>query len=317
MNCLCCGKQIKDNGGDSGWHKTCIKNFFATAAIPEIEISNSVLEELAKESSNKGYTVPGVQKKISLHLSKEDSPRLTVVNYPAGYILKPQVKEFRALPESEHLVMSMADKAKISTVPHALIKSKDSYAYITKRIDRNFLEENKVEKVAMEDFCQLDLRLTQDKYKGSYERCGKIIKRYSYSYGLDITELFFRLVFSFIVGNSDMHLKNFSLIESKSGSGEYHLSPAYDLLPVNVVMPEDNEEFALPMNGKKINIRRSDFLAFADGCGIAKPAAEKMIGQLVSMKPDFDKMCHESLLPQDMKEALAELMSKRVSALKL
>ena len=316
MNCLCCGKPIKDNNESTGWHKTCIKKFFTTAVIPEIEITDSVLEELAKESTNKGYTIPGVQKKLSLHLSKEVYPRLTVVNYPTGYILKPQVKEFRALPEAEHLVMSMADKAKIRTVPHALVKSKDSYAYITKRIDRVFSKDSNVKLIAMEDFCQLDLRLTQDKYKGSYERCGNIIKKYSSRSGLDMTELFYRLVFSFIVGNSDMHLKNFSLIESEYGSGEYHLSPAYDLLPVNVIMPEDKEEFALPINGKKRNIHRKDFLIFAAGCGIAKLAAEKMIEQLISMVPIFIEMCCNSLMPQDMKEAFIELVDKRVSALR-
>ncbi|EMB26573.1 HipA domain-containing protein [Treponema denticola] len=316
MNCLCCGKPIKDNNESTGWHKTCIKKFFTTTVIPEIEITDSVLEELAKESTNKGYTIPGVQKKLSLHLSKEVYPRLTVVNYPTGYILKPQVKEFRALPEAEHLVMSMADKAKIRTVPHALVKSKDSYAYITKRIDRVFSKDSNVKLIAMEDFCQLDLRVTQDKYKGSCERCGNIIKKYSSRSGLDMSELFYRLVFSFIVGNSDMHLKNFSLIESESGSGEYHLSPAYDLLPVNVIMPEDKEEFALPINGKKRNIHRKDFLIFAAGCGIAKLAAEKMIEQLVSMTPVFIEMCRNSLMPQDMKEAFIELVDKRVSALR-
>ena len=238
------------------------------------------------------------------------------MNYPTGYILKPQVKEFRALPEAEHIVMSMADKAKIRTVPHALVKSKDSYAYITKRIDRVFSKDSNVKLIAMEDFCQLDLRLTQDKYKGSYERCGNIIKKYSSRSGLDMSELFYRLVFSFIVGNSDMHLKNFSLIESESGSEEYHLSPAYDLLPINVIMPEDKEEFALPINGKKRNIHRKDFLTFAAGCGIAKLAAEKMIGQLVSMEPVFIDMCCNSLMPQDMKEAFIELVDKRVSVLR-
>ena len=316
MNCLCCGKPIKDNNESSGWHKTCIKKFFTTAVIPEIEITDSVLEELAKESTNKGYTIPGVQKKLSLHLSKEVYPRLTVVNYPTGYILKPQVKEFRAFPEAEHIVMSMADKVKIRTVPHALVKSKDSYAYITKRIDRVFSKDSNVKLIAMEDFCQLDLRLTQDKYKSSYERCGNIIKKYSSRSGLDMSELFYRLVFSFIVGNSDMHLKNFSLIESESGSGEYHLSPAYDLLPVNVIMPEDKEEFALPINGKKRNIHRKDFLIFAADCGIAKLAAEKMIEQLISMVPVFIDMCCNSLMPQDMKEAFIELVDKRVSALR-
>lgn len=315
MNCLCCGKPLKENSNNIGWHKACIKRFFTTTVLPEIEITDTALETLAEECTNKGYTVPGVQKKLSLHLSKEVHPRLTVVNYPTGYILKPQVKEFRALPESEQLVMCMADKAGIATVPHALVKSGDSYAYITKRIDRIFSNKASVEMLAMEDFCQLDLRLTQDKYKGSYERCGKIIKQYSSVSGLDMTELFYRLVFSFIVGNSDMHLKNFSLIEKVSASGNYHLSPAYDLLPVNVIMPEDKEQFALPMNGKKINIHRKDFLVFADGCGISKLSAEKMIERLVSMAPTFTEMCNASLLPQNMKEALAELIDRRVSAL--
>lgn len=316
MNCLCCGKPLKDNGENIGWHKACIKRFFTTTVIPEIEITDLTLETLAEESTNKGYTVPGVQKKLSLHLSKETHPRLTVVNYPTGYILKPQVKEFRALPEAEQLVMCMADKAGIATVPHALVKSGDSYAYITKRIDRVFADKSRTQMLAMEDFCQLDLRLTQDKYKGSYERCGKIIKQYSSASGLDITELFYRLVFSFIVGNSDMHLKNFSLIETETGSGKYHLSPAYDLLPVNVIMPEDKEQFALPMNGKKTNIRRKDFLVFADGCGITKSSAEKMIERLISMTSEFIKMCDDSFIPKDMKESLKELINARVSVLK-
>lgn len=316
MNCLCCGKPLKDNDQNIGWHKACIKRFFTTTVIPEIEITDLTLETLAEESTNKGYTVPGVQKKLSLHLSKETHPRLTVVNYPTGYILKPQVKEFRALPEAEQLVMCMADKAGIATVPHALVKSGDSYAYITKRIDRVFADKSRTQMLAMEDFCQLDLRLTQDKYKGSYERCGKIIKQYSSASGLDITELFYRLVFSFIVGNSDMHLKNFSLIETETGSGKYHLSPAYDLLPVNVIMPEDKEQFALPMNGKKTNIRRKDFLVFADGCGITKSSAEKMIKRLISMTSEFIKMCDDSFIPKDMKESLKELINARVSVLK-
>ena len=130
-----------------------------------------------------------------------------------------------------------------------------------------FLPAGGREKRAMEDFCQLDEMLTQDKYKGSYERCAKLIKKYSSIPALDMAELFLRLVFSFAVGNSDMHLKNFSLIETAPESGVYVLSPAYDLLSVNLVMPEDKEQFALPMNGKKTNLRRKDFLIFADTAG--------------------------------------------------
>lgn len=314
MNCFCCGKPLKTEN-DNGWHKACIKRFFGTAHIPEIEIDEKTLEFLAAQSTSKGLTVPGVQKKLSLHLSSDNNnPRLTLVNYPTGYILKPQVKEFECLPEAEQLVMTMADATGISTVPHALIKSGDNLAYITKRIDRIF-GKTEIKMLAMEDFCQLDLRVTADKYKGSYERCAKVIGKYSSQIGLDMAELFMRLVFSFVVGNSDMHLKNFSLIETNEASNTYVLSPAYDLLPVNVIMPEDTEEFALALNGKKTHIRKKDFFVFAEECGISKASAEKMIAKIVSMKPKYIDMCNDSLLPDHLKERFAQLIEQRCKVL--
>lgn len=314
MNCYCCGKPLKTSD-INGWHKACIKRFFNTGTIPDIEIDNQTLEEIAKENTNKGITVPGVQKKLSLHLhSENNSPRLTLVNYPTGYILKPQVEEFECLPEAEQLVMSMADISGISTVPHALVKNKNDFAYITKRVDRVF-NKNAFHMLAMEDFCQLDLRLTEDKYRGSYERCAKVIEKYSSQPKLDMTELFMRLVFSFVSGNSDMHLKNFSLIETSEASGIYVLSPAYDLLPVNVIMPEDKEETALALNGKKRNIRKNDFLIFADECSISRKSAEKMIAKIVSLKSDYQKMSENSYLPQHMKESFSELIETRCRVL--
>ena len=314
MNCLCCGKPLK-NPSETGWHNNCIKRFFGTSVLPEIDITASGLEWIASESVSKGYTVPGVQKKLSLHLfSDRKAPRLTLVNYPTGYILKPQVEDYPFMPESEYLVMSMADVCKIPTVPHALIRSGNTLAYITKRVDRIFTKDH-VACRAMEDFCQLDLRLTKDKYRGSYERCSKVIDRYSSQRQLDQTELFLRLVFCFLTGNSDMHLKNFSLIETEEGSGEYILSPAYDLLPVNLIMPQDREEFALPMNGKKVNIRRKDFLQFAETCHIPREAAERMIRFLLSKKELFLKMNRESYLPEDMKERFCDLIEQRSAAL--
>lgn len=117
MNCLCCGKPLR-TPSVTGWHKACIKLFFGTEELPEIMIDDKTLQLLAIETIHKGFTVPGVQKKLSLHLvSESNKPRLTLVNYPTGYILKPQVAEYEALPESEQLIMSMADVAGISTVP--------------------------------------------------------------------------------------------------------------------------------------------------------------------------------------------------------
>lgn len=315
MRCLCCGKTLS-TPNETGWHKACIKRFFGTTELPEIDINNETLNLLATETTNKGFTVPGVQKKLSLHLVSDGSkPRLTLVNYPTGYILKPQVEEFEALPESEQLIMEMADMAGISTVPHALIKGSGGLAYITKRVDRNLTKDN-IEMLAMEDFCQLDLRLTEDKYRGSYERCAKIIKKYSSRIGIDVTEFYIRLVFCFIVGNSDMHLKNFSLIETTEGSQEYVLSPAYDLLPVNANLPEDKEQFALTMNGKKMHILKGDFLKFASTCDIPRKTAIKLIQNLVSYTPKWLKMCDDSILPDDLKERLRQIIIERTEVLK-
>ena len=310
--CLCCGKPLKTETAH-GWHAACVKRFFGTSKFPDIDVSEETLNRLVVESTNKGLTVPGVQKKLSLHLTTGDTPRLTLVNYPTGYILKPQTEEYKALPEMEYLVMQMAQASGIKTVPYALIRlhaQQDAYAYITKRIDRE-----KGQMLAMEDFCQLDGRLTQDKYRGSYERCGKIVARYSDNAGLDSTELFLRVVFSYAVGNSDMHLKNFSLIETTEGSGRYVLSAAYDMLSTNVVIPADKEQLALTINGKKQNIRKKDFFTFAQTMGISDKPASKMIAKIVKMKDTYISMCRDSYMPDDMKLALENLICQRMEKL--
>lgn len=310
--CLCCGKVLR-NDTESGWHNSCIKSFFGTKKLPDIDVSKEVLNQIAIDNTNKGFTVPGVQKKLSLHLSQEDNPRLTLVNYPTGYILKPQTDEYPALPEMEYLIMQMAEISGIKTVPFALLRlpSQDNaFAYITKRIDRK-----DGQMLAMEDFCQLDGRLTEDKYRGSYERCGKIISAYSENEGLDMTELFIRVVFSFAVGNSDMHLKNFSLIETDDKTQKYILSSAYDMLSTNVVIPADKEQLALTINGKKQNIRRKDFLIFAETIGISEKSAEKMIDKIVRLKDKYITMCKESYMPDDMKYSLEALIEQRISIL--
>jgi len=316
MTCFCCGKPLSEADGTGGWHKSCIKRFFGTTKLPSLDISDEVLLDLAKESTNKGITVPGVQKKLSLHLTDERNPRLTLVNYPTGNILKPQTAEYSSLPEAEYLVMQMARVTGIKTVPFALLRMNGQFAYITRRIDRPCVKKGAVGCLAMEDFCQLEGRLTADKYKGSYERCAKVIETYSASAGLDTAELFLRVVFSYAVGNSDMHLKNFSLIETAEGSERYVLSDAYDMLPVNVILPADTEQMALTLNGKKRNLHKNDFLTFADTCGLVRASAEKMIAKIVSMEETYLSMCRESYLPDDMKEALRGFIGERIAMLK-
>ena len=323
MKCLCCGKPFSAGASEqelqTGWHSRCVRDFFGTSVLPDIDLSEETLKRIADESTGRGYTVPGVQKKISLHLSAVPGcPRLTLVDYPSGYILKPQTVLYPALPEAEYLVMQMARHTGISTVPFALIRTgSDSFAYITKRIDRILptRKEPVLKLLAMEDFCQLDQRLTEDKYRGSYERCARVIEQYSQRKGLDLSELFLRIVFSFVSGNSDMHLKNFSLIETAPSGGNYVLSPAYDLLPVSIVDPDDEEQMALPLNGKKRNLRRNDFLKYAGSVGLNREAAVRMIRRVASMKVEYLELCLNSYLPADMKERFARLIEQRTEKL--
>ncbi len=321
MNCLYCNKPLTEKHSleehTNQWHKKCVKAFFDTTKLPQLDISAEQLKLIAIESTNKGYTVPGVQKKLSLHLTQETTPRLTLVNYPTGYILKPQTEEYETLPEAEYLVMQMAKLSGIRTVPFALIKLNEQdtfFAYITKRIDRVQTKDG-LQMYAMEDFCQLEERLTNDKYKGSYERCAKVISKYSSRVGFDLSELFLRLVFCFIVGNSDMHLKNFSLIETMPASGEYALSSAYDLLPVNAVLPEDTEQFALTMNGRKRKLKRKDFLLFAKSIGLNEKTAEKIISDIIKLQAKYLALCDEAYLSASMKNKIKEIILERIQIL--
>jgi serine/threonine-protein kinase HipA len=319
LKCLFCGQPIKDSSSnaevENGWHDRCTKSFFGTNTMPALDISEGQLLELADAAVNQGLTVSGVQKKLSLNLYGDADPRLTIVDYPTGFILKPQSKEYGSLPEFEDLAMRLADMAGIKTVPHALIKMNGEYAYITRRIDRD-IKSDGVRLYAMEDFCQLSNRLTQDKYKGSYESCGRVIRKYSTRPGLDLSELFLIVVFSFIIGNSDMHLKNFSLIETEPANRHYCLSRAYDMLPVSIIIPADAEQLALTLNGKKSNIRRNDFVKFAENCSISIKYANAMMNKLCSMRDDFLMQCNQSFLSDELKTKTKELIVQRTEVIR-
>lgn len=314
IRCLCCNQVIANPTEYERkvlWHEKCIKSFFGTKQLPELDCTGEELERLANLSVNKGFTVPGVQKKLSLHLENgEKASRLTIVDYPTGFILKPQSEEYAFLPEAEFLVMKMAETVRIKAVPNALIRLDGKYAYITKRIDRA-----NGQLYAMEDFCQLSGRMTADKYRSSYENCAKVVKKYADKTGLELTELFYRLLFCFITGNSDMHLKNFSLIEDQPGSRRFSLSPVYDMLPVNLILPADREQMALSLHGKKRNIKRKDFLLLAENMGIHEKAAAGMIRKMLSYRHVLIDEVKISYLSDEMKEKLAELIEERSEVL--
>ena len=239
--CLYC--YLPFTGTETDFHSACSKKFFGLSNPPELPYTESQMEELAKQVVRSSVTVPGVQPKISLDLSKShnknEPKRFTIVGLWGEYILKPPTQNYPQLPEVEDLTMHLAEIAKIKTVPHSLIRLKSgSLAYITGRVDRT-----KNTKLHMEDMCQLTERLTEEKYNGSYEQVAKTILKYSKNPGLDVVNFFEQLVFSFLTGNADMHLKNFSLIKmNRMDNSGYVLSPGYDMLSTVLVNPADKEE---------------------------------------------------------------------------
>jgi serine/threonine-protein kinase HipA len=265
-NCFFCYQPIET--GD--YHPACSKKFFGTSQVPILELDQEKLNQLAQITVNERLALTGVQPKISLSLNAEKGKkRLTLVGLWGDYILKPQSPDFACMPEVEDLTMHLARLFKIETAAHALIRtSTGDLAYITKRFDRV-----KGKKVHVEDLCQLSELLTEQKYKSSYERVGKIIKQYATNSGLDAIKYFRLVLFSFLTGNNDMHLKNFSLMHTEKG---ILFSPAYDLLNVNLIYPDDKEDLALTLGGRKRKVKRSDFDQFAMSLGIIETVRDNI-----------------------------------------
>lgn len=155
MRCFYCGREIGAEASpaerNSKWHSKCSGRFFGVSEVPDIQLDEKTLETFTEKSIKGRVTVPGVQKKISLGFSGGQKDRLTMIGYPAGFILKPRTDEYAELPEFEHLAMRMAESAGIKTVPYALVESGGEMAYITKRIDRS--HKGSCALLAMEDFC--------------------------------------------------------------------------------------------------------------------------------------------------------------------
>ena len=253
QRCLYCYQPLEQ--GQTDFHPQCSKKLFGTTTPPELPYTKDDIESLALEVVRSQVTVTGVQPKLSVDLEKEANgkKRFTIVGLWGKYILKPQTELYVNLPENEDLTMHLATMVNIKTVPHSLIRFKDgSLAYITKRIDRD----KKKGKIPMEDMCQLTEKLTEQKYKGSHEQIAKIIMLHSAYPVLDLLTYFEVLLFCYLTGNADMHLKNFSLYKP---ANEYILAPAYDLLSTKLVLPDDIDELALTLNARKRKLKKSDF----------------------------------------------------------
>ena len=306
--CLYCYKELGKDEKD--FHKACSRKMFGTKDVPELSYTRKDLNDLARQVIRSQTTLTGVQAKLSLDINKGTAgvtDRFTIVGLWGRYILKPQTDRFASLPEVEDLTMHLAELAKIRVVPHSLIRFADGeLCYITRRIDRT----EKGEKLPMEDMCQLTERLTEHKYKGSYEQIAKAIQRFSSVPKLDLVNYWEQVVFSWITGNADMHLKNFSLYSTVKGN--YTLTPAYDMLSTALVMPEDTEELALALNGKKRKLKKPDFITAMQASGLEEKVIENIFRKFLKVKDKWFAFIELSFLPDDMKERYKGIIDEKL-----
>lgn len=305
--CLFCYQPLSKREID--FHAACSKKIFGVKTPPVLPYAEENIAELAREIIQTQTTVTGVQPKLSLHLASAEHPdlarRFTIVGMWGGYILKPPSPHYPQLPEVEDLTMHLAAIAKIRVVPHSLIRMGSGHlAYITKRIDRV-----KKQKLHMEDMCQLTGRLTEDKYHASYEQIAKTILKYSINPGLDVVNFFEEVLFSFLTGNADMHLKNFSLLHQPPSGPT--LSPAYDLVATTLVNPADDEDLALTLNGKKKKIKRDDFLAAFKTGSLESKQIENIFKKMTKARPKWQEFIHISFLNEKMKKKYRALVEER------
>jgi serine/threonine-protein kinase HipA len=306
--CLYCYKDIEGNGD---YHSTCIKSFFGTKLAPTLPYRLKDMAKLAKQAVELSITVPGVQPKLSLGWNKNNlndgqDGRLTIMDALEGlYILKPQNAQYEQMPENEHLSMKLAELFKINVVPNNMIRlASGELCYITSRIDR---KKNK-SKIHMIDFLQI-LEL-EDKYLGTMEHLGKTIGELSINTLMDKLRFFELALFNFIIGNNDMHLKNFSMILSDIG---WTLSPAYDLINVNIILPKDKDETALLLGGKKKNLNKNYFDRFGVVLKLNDKQIHSVYAKLKTWSPKALSLIDASFLNKKNKLQYKEIIIQRVS----
>lgn len=308
--CLFCGRKLNSDLKESYYrHPFCIKKFFNVSVFPDISLLENDLENLAIDELRNHLSITGVQKKISCSVKRDKkTKRLFFDTDDSEFIIKTPDHEIPDITENEHFIMQLANDIGLETVENGLIKTKNNgYLYITKRIDRV-----SGKKLPMEDFCQLSNKLTEYKYQGSYEKCVKeIIDKYSSRKQLDKIRFFNVIYFSYVVGNTDMHLKNFSLYDDGSG---FHLAPFYDLVSSYLLVGQD--ELALSLNGKRKKFTKNDFIKFGENIGLSKELSMKLMKSLnTKINQSFKTLLPASLMSEKLNEKMEKLVEERLTIL--
>ncbi len=301
--CLCC---LKTTADESYYHKSCLKKLFGVEKPPIIKFtSTGLVSEISKNAGK--MSISGIQIKASIKLNKKGN-FIEIVQSGGTHILKPEPLEYPELPKNENLFMNIAEALGMEVPPHGLFDMSDKKkCYIIKRFDRN----SDGGKVHVEDMAQLLEMPPDSKYESSIEKAGKMIMKVSKRPFLDLINFYERVVFCFLIGNGDMHLKNWSIISPENGS--IHLSPCYDLISSKLYLPYEDET-ALTINGKRNNLKLSDFKELAEFLKIDKKAAQNSLNKLKNAKEIILIMLDNELSPERVIK-LKEIISDRFKRL--
>jgi serine/threonine-protein kinase HipA len=267
-------------------------------------------QRIEAEARSSKLSIQGVQPKLSAALNIKDET-FEVVDRGGRYILKPQVERYAQVPENEDVSMRMAALAGIEVPVHGLIYSKDqSFTYFIKRFDRK----GQKDKLHVEDFAQLSDHSRDTKYDSSMEQVAEVIERFCTFPAIEKVSLFKRTLFSYLIGNEDMHLKNFSIILQ---DGKVTLSPAYDFLNSTIVLVNPKEEFALPIQGKKNKITKNDLTHYfaKEKLAISNVMVQEVLDHYASLLPEWNALIQKSFLSDELKTNYMKVLNQRSKVL--
>lgn len=269
-------------------------------------------DEQRKEAYNRAtkMSVQGVQPKLSAVLNFKEE-KFEIVDQGGKYILKPQHNIFPEMPENEDLTMRLAEEIGLEIPQHGLIWSKDnSLTYFIKRFDRK----GHTGKIPVEDFAQLAGLNRDTKYEYSMEKLVNLIDKYCTFPAIEKIKLFKLTIFNYLIGNEDMHLKNFSIITQE---GKSSLSPCYDLVNSTIEYKKQDEEIALPLKGIKKKLTRNQLIDYfgKERCDLTDKSIDKVLETITLAVPKWKKLISNSFLSLEMKEKYQTLLYTRLNIL--
>jgi serine/threonine-protein kinase HipA len=281
-------------------------------ALKQLSMLPLTSEELRAEAMLMAskMSIQGVQPKLGAILNIKEG-KFEIAEKGGRYILKPQHPELPELPQNEDLTMRLAEIIGIHVPLHGLIYSIDhSMTYFIKRFDRK----GQKDKIAVEDFTQLAGMSRSTKYDYSMEKLVKLIDDYCTFPAVEKAKLFKFVLFNYLVGNEDMHLKNYSILNYK---GKVELSPAYDLLNSTIVLEGEIKEIALPLKGMRNNFDNNTLINYfgKDCCNLSDKIIENTVSAIQAAIPSWFELIEISFLSEGMKEKYRALLQSRISRL--